>query len=80
LLNKVIKSPYFVVISVTIVIVFSLAAGMQNYGSSFIQDFISNWLATLLGAMIGVPLALWVSGIQERKIESGKKNKNSQPT
>jgi hypothetical protein len=53
---------------------------MQNYGSSFIQDFISNWLATLLGAMIGVPLALWVSGIQERKIESGKKNKNSQPT
>ncbi|MCJ7531546.1 MAG: hypothetical protein MUO64_11020 [Anaerolineales bacterium] len=49
--------------------------GYSYYGSSFIQNFWSNWLSTLLGVIIGVPILIWVSGIQERKIEKERKEK-----
>lgn len=49
--------------------------GGRLWGSSFIQDFGANWLATFLGIVIGVPLALWVNGYQEKNTEIGRKKK-----
>jgi hypothetical protein len=49
--------------------------GGRLWGSSFIQDFGANWLATFLGIVIGVPLALWVNGYQEKNTETGRKKK-----
>jgi len=36
---------------------------------NFWSDFLANFIATLLGAVIGVPLALWVNRIQQEHIE-----------
>lgn len=41
----------------------------------FWQDFASNGLATLLGAIFGIPIALWLSRYQEYKIERERKEK-----
>lgn len=41
----------------------------------FWQNFASNGLATLLGAIIGIPIALWISRYQEQKIERERKEK-----
>jgi hypothetical protein len=49
--------------------------GVRLWGSSFIQDFGANWLATFLGVAIGVPLALWVNRYQEKITEGERKRK-----
>ena len=43
---------------------------------NFWSDFLSNFIATLLGAVIGVPFALWVNRIQQENIE--KKEEENQ--
>lgn len=48
---------------------------MPFFDLSFWQDFLSNGLATLLGVIVGIPVALWISGYQERKIERERKEK-----
>lgn len=49
--------------------------GLHAFGSSFIGDFGSNWLATLLGVAIGVPIALWANRYQEKNTETERKKK-----
>ena len=45
------------------------------YGSPFAQDYFSNLLATYTGVIIGIPVALWLSNYQERRIEKEMKKK-----
>jgi len=52
-----------------------LLYGDKIYGSSFIQDFGSNWLSTLLGVVIGIPVALWINRWVETRTETERKNK-----
>lgn len=49
--------------------------GLLSYGSSFIQDFVANWLATFLGIAIGVPLALWANNYQDKITEKERREK-----
>ena len=49
--------------------------GIIIFGASFIQDFGTNWLATFLGVVVGVPLALWVNRYQEKTTETERKKK-----
>ncbi len=46
---------------------------MNFFDSSFWQSFVSNLLATLLGVAIGIPVALWLRGFQERRTEKERK-------
>lgn len=41
----------------------------------FWQSFLSNLGATIIGVAIGIPVALWISRIQERNSENEKKTK-----
>jgi len=49
--------------------------GSRRYGDPFWTSFLSNWYATFLGVIVGVPIAFWVSNYQERRIEKEKKEK-----
>lgn len=49
--------------------------GLYAFGPDFLQDFGANWLATFLGLMMGIPLALWLSNYQEKSTEKEKKYK-----
>lgn len=60
----------------SIVIILAIAYYLTFYWEfRFFTDFTSNWLATLLGVIIGVPVALWVNRYQEKKTEEEKKKK-----
>jgi hypothetical protein len=52
-----------------------IVLGTVAYGSIFIQDFATNWLATFMGIVIGVPLAFWANEHQERITEKERKTK-----
>ena len=56
-------------------ITFMITDSLHTYGPSFMQDFTSNWLATFMGVVIGVPLAMWANTHQEKVIESERKKK-----
>jgi len=47
--------------------------GFHSWGISFVQNFGSNWLATLLGVIIGLPLAFWANNYQEQATERERK-------
>jgi hypothetical protein len=47
----------------------------QFFDFTFWQNFVSNSLATLLGIIIGIPVALWINSWQERKTEKEHKRK-----
>jgi hypothetical protein len=47
----------------------------EFFDFSFWQQFVSNGLATLLGAMIGIPFALWVAKYLEKLSEKEHKKK-----
>lgn len=34
--------------------------------SAFRDNFLGNWLATLSGAILSIPIALWISSLQQR--------------
>lgn len=42
---------------------------------AFWKDFLANLFSTLLGVIAGVPVAIWVSGLEQRKHEREKKKK-----
>ncbi len=42
---------------------------------TFWQSFVSNGLATLLGVVIGIPIALGISNYQEKQAEEEHKKK-----
>lgn len=48
---------------------------MDFFDLSFWKDFISNSLATFLGALLGIPIALWISNYQGRQEELERKKK-----
>lgn len=48
---------------------------MSFFDFSFWQSFLSNALATFLGVIVGIPVALWIGRYQERKMELEKKEK-----
>ena len=48
---------------------------MNFFDTSFWQSFLSNALATFLGVIIGIPVALWINKLIDIKKESEKKNK-----
>ncbi len=48
---------------------------MEFFNIDFWRDFLSNGAATLLGAIIGIPIALWLSKFQQNKEELKRKNK-----
>lgn len=48
---------------------------MNFFDLSFWQGFVSNSLATFLGALVGIPIALWISTHQGRKEEVERKRK-----
>lgn len=48
---------------------------MDLFDLSFWKDFLSNSLATFLGALIGIPVALWINNYQGRREEAERKNK-----
>jgi hypothetical protein len=63
------------VISTTIFVTSVVIYGKVIYGSTFFSDFLSNWMATLLGVAIGIPIALILNNSQERKTEKERKEK-----
>ncbi len=48
---------------------------MNFFDCSFWQSFVSDLSATLLGVVIGIPIALWLSRYQERNTEKERKKK-----
>ena len=48
---------------------------MEFFNLDFWRDFVSNGGATLLGAVIGIPIALWLSNFQGKKEEKERKKK-----
>lgn len=76
-MRKFIKKNLLVFIWLLSIVIILAFASILNYlwDSRFLIDFTSNWLATLLGVIIGVPVALWVSRYQEKKTEEEKKRK-----
>ena len=48
---------------------------MHFFDISFWQNFVSNALATFVGAVIGIPVALWLSKYQEQTSEKERKKK-----
>ena len=76
-MNRWIKShpiPFFV--AITSLLAFLLVMlGRIFYGSSFVQDFASNWLATFLGVIVGVPTALFLAEYQEKNTEREHREK-----
>jgi len=41
--------------------------------SAFRDSFLGNWLATISGAILGVPIALWLSSLQQKREGSTRK-------
>jgi hypothetical protein len=35
----------------------------------FLENFMGNWAATMIGAVVGIPIALWMSRRQQREQE-----------
>jgi len=60
-----------ILVALTFVVI--LILGQIIFDSSFLQDFSSNGLSTMLGIVIGIPIALWLSGFQERRTEKERK-------
>jgi len=48
---------------------------MEFFNIDFWRDFVSNGFATLLGVIIGIPIALWLSNFQNYKEEKERKKK-----
>ena len=48
---------------------------MNFFDFSFWQDFVSNALATFFGAIVGIPIAIWLSKHQEKIAEKERKRK-----
>lgn len=63
---------------ISIVILLSILLiiwGIADKNIDYIHDFSANWVSTMLGALVGVPVALWVSRYQEHRAEVEKKEK-----
>lgn len=60
---------------VFIFVIIFFSYGYLKYGDGFFQDFLSNSLATLVGALFGVLTAIWINDFLERRIEKEKKIK-----
>ena len=50
---------------------------MNFFDFSFWQNFVSNALATFLGAIFGIPIALLLSRYQEKIAEKERKSKST---
>ena len=48
---------------------------MEFFNQDFWRDFVSNGGATLLGAIVGIPIALWISNFQGKREENERKKK-----
>ncbi len=48
---------------------------MDFFDTSFWQNFVSNALATFVGAVVGIPIALWLNRHQEKSSEKERKEK-----
>ena len=48
---------------------------MDFFDFSFWKDFVSNAFSTFLGALVGIPIALGISGYQNKQQESERKHK-----
>jgi len=48
---------------------------VEFFDISFLKDFASNALATFLGAILGIPIALWINKHQEKSSEKERKQK-----
>jgi len=46
----------------------------------FWKSFVSGSLATMVGVIIGIPIALWINQIQQRAIEHSEKEKFERET
>lgn len=44
-------------------------------GTPFWQSFFSNFLATLLGAIVGIPTAIWLSNLQHKKDDDAQRSR-----
>ena len=68
---------HLAIIWVLLILVISIITGVffQYYGNPFIQDFISSGLSTLLGAIVGVPIAIWIATHQEGQTAKRKNQK-----
>jgi len=46
-----------------------------NNSQTFLESFLSDFLATAFGVIIGIPFALWISNIQNKQLEGEKRPK-----
>jgi hypothetical protein len=65
-----------VIIIVLIFITCLILCGLYLiYGSTFIQDFLANGIATFLGVIVGIPVVLWTAKYQEGAAERERRGK-----
>ncbi len=48
---------------------------MEFFSLSFWQGFVGNLFATIIGVIVGIPIAFWISGKVESRTEKEKKQK-----
>ncbi len=74
--ERLIKSPLtYILFSLIGMLIVFLMGEYWYIGASFYADFLSGFLATAMGAILGIPLALWVSDYQEKSVERERKEK-----
>ena len=52
-----------------------ISAGIYFISPDFFRDYLPNLLATVVGVIIGIPVAIWLSTYQEKETEEQKKQK-----
>jgi hypothetical protein len=63
------------IIFTLIAVMILLLVGKNKYGTPFAMDFLANWLATLLGVAIGIPVILLTNQYLEKSSERDRKRK-----
>ncbi len=76
-MDQWIKNNFYLAVLIAAVLftILMLLWGGSLYGPSYTQNFSTIWLATFLGVVMGVPLALWVNGYQSMLSEKEHKRK-----
>jgi uncharacterized membrane protein len=61
---------------VAIVFVVPILYSLANINSpGFLENFIGNWAATMIGVIVGIPIALWLSRSQQKEQERKEQEK-----
>jgi hypothetical protein len=70
---------WLVWLAVITVFVIPILYSLANINSpGFLENFIGNWAATMIGVVVGIPIALWLSRLQQKEQERKEQEREKQ--